>query len=79
MLFTTFQRLWAFPLLPENSTGEFAPDALPPARPLANVSVGSTQLSSAVVEQLVPEPVVGADAVLKIPCARLSEPYEVEM
>lgn len=78
LLFTTFQRLWAPPLFPENSTGELAPDALPPAaRPLAKVSVGSAQLSRALVEQA--EPAVGADAVLKIPWARLSEPYEVEM
>ena len=43
------------------------------------VSIGATQLSSALVEQLVPAPVVGVLAAPKMPCARLSEPYEDEM
>ncbi len=77
MLATTFHRLAAFPPpLPEKRMGSFAEEALPLARPLAKVAVGSRQLSST-LEQLVP--LVGAEAVAKTPWARLSEPYEVEM
>ncbi len=81
MLSTTFHRLEALvPPFPVKSTGSFAPESVPlTASPLANVDVGSLQLSSAVVEQLVLLPVVGADAVAKTPWARLSEPYEVEI
>src|SRR3954454_20068646 len=73
LLSTTFQRLWAFaPPLPLNSTGDPAPDALPPdARPDTKVSIGSRQLSRTEL-QLVPA--VGAEAVANTPCARLSEP-----
>ena len=67
-------------MFPPNKTGPVAEAALPVAeRPVLKVSVGSTQLSSALVEQLVPLPVVGAEAVAKTPCARLSEPYDVEI
>jgi len=50
--------------------------APPPARPLANVLVGSLQLSST-EPQLVPD--VGVVAVANTPCARLSDPNDVEM
>jgi hypothetical protein len=78
LLSTTFQKLAAlmFPL-PAKSTCEPAPDAAPPpARPLTNVLVGSLQLSST-EPQLVPD--VGAVAVANTPCARLSDPNDVEM
>src|SRR3954452_20656835 len=78
LLSTTFQRLLAFaPPWPENRTGDAAPEALPPApRPDTKVLICSRQLSGT-EPQLVPE--VGADAVANTPCARLSEPNEVEM
>jgi hypothetical protein len=73
-----FQRLFALaPPLPEYRTGDAAPETLPPApRPETNVAIGSRQLSSTEL-QLVPA--VGAEAVANTPCARLSEPYDVEM
>src|SRR5215217_3037033 len=78
LLSTMCQRLFASaPPLPENTTGDAAPETLPPApRPETNVSMGSRQLSRTEL-QLVP--LVGAEAVANTPCARLSEPYEVEM
>src|SRR3954452_5679056 len=73
LLSTIFQRLWASaPPLPLNSTGDPAPDALPPdPRPDTKVSIGSRQLSRTEL-QLVPD--LGAEAVANTPCARLSEP-----
>ena len=57
--------------------GSPAEEALPlAARPEVKVSIGSAQLSGT-SEQFVP--LVGAEAVAKTPCARLSEPYEVEI
>src|SRR4051812_26223699 len=80
LLSTRFQRLAAFvPPLPENRTGSAEAVTVVAARPAPNVSIGALQLSRALVVQDVPEPVVGVLATPKMPCARLSDPYEVEM
>src|SRR3954451_3239001 len=72
LLSTTFQRLLALvPPLPEKSTGEASDTAPLAARPPAKVLIGSRQLSSTALQVV---PLVGAEAVAKTPCARLSEP-----
>jgi hypothetical protein len=63
LLSTTFHRLLALPLLPPNSTGSAADDALPLLSPDAKVSIGSRQLSSTLVVQRLAEPTRSAHAV----------------